>query len=68
MEVNSKTDLEAAEAAEASIIDNTEIAAEVVVDERLVTNAVNSEDEWSWSGSEVTNTDVWYPAEGRMSV
>ena len=60
MEVNSKTDLEAAEA---SIIDNTEIEAEVVVDERLVTNAVNSEDEWSWSGSEVTNTDVWYPAE-----
>ena len=61
MEVDSKTDLEAAEA---GLSDNVDAAAEAPFDERLVTNAVDSEeDEWSWSVSEVTSPDVRLPDE-----
>ena len=57
MEVNSKTDLEAAEAG-----DNVDSPAEVTLDERLVTNAIGSaEDEWSWSVSEVSSPNVRLP-------
>ena len=60
MEVNSKTDLEAAEA---GLSDNVDTRAQTLSDERLVTNAIDSsEDEWSWSVSEVTN-DVRFPDE-----
>ena len=66
VEVNSETDLEAAEAGEAELSDNVDPPAETPLDERLVTNAIDSsEDEWSWSVSEVTShhDDVRFPDE-----
>ena len=61
MEVDSKTDLEAAEA---GVSDSVDAPAEATLDERLVTNAIDSaEDEWSWSVSEVTSPDVRLPDE-----
>ena len=57
VEVDSKTDLEAAEAG-----DNVDSPAEVTLDERLVTYAIGSaEDEWSWSVSEVSSPNVRLP-------
>ena len=63
VEVNSETDLEAAEA---ELSDNVDPQAKTLLDERLVTNAIDSpEDEWSWSVSEVTShhNDVRFPDE-----
>ena len=61
VEVNSRHDLDAAEA---GLKDNVDTPPEAILDERLVTNAIGSgEDEWSWEVSEVSSADVRFPEE-----